>query len=53
MRDQQPISPIVESIREFQEAAREFQRNPIEGCSPLCPGNCAHKQEAQIWNGRS
>jgi len=46
-------SPLVESIREFQQAAREFYANPIEGCSPLCPANCQHRAEAEIWNGRS
>jgi hypothetical protein len=53
MADQRPVPQIVESIREFQQASREFWANPIEGCSPLCPSNCQHKAEAQIWNGRS
>jgi hypothetical protein len=38
------LPPIVQAIREFQQAARDFYAsNPAPGCTPLCPGNCAHR----------
>jgi hypothetical protein len=44
---QTPTSPIVESIREFQAAAREHAAsNPPPGCTHLCPGNCAHRRSS-------
>lgn len=35
---------ILESIREFQQAARDHAvSNPPPGCSFLCPTNCKHR----------
>lgn len=41
-----PAEPgsTLESIREFQAAAREFYASdPPPGCGFLCPANCSHR----------